>query len=691
MKHEWGIPLCAAIAETIIGAVVLRGGLRDPLRRTFAMMAFTIASWNLTLFGLAYFDDPITAEHWSRIFRVGICLAPAAGFHFTLELSGTRGHRWVLVRNAAYAVGVLLGIADLAGLLVNRVVAHRFGWYPEPTRLYAGITVFVIVLLFLSATRFWHAWRHPATPRQRVQARLFALGAAIQIPAALTNFLPMYGIDVFPLGNVGTVPFFLLQAYGIARHRLMDVDYVVRKLVSFLLAATVALVPWAIAVAMFGTEIGFDAPLAVGATTIVVGLVSAVVIPWLQQALETRVQRAIFPTRYDYRLRLREFAREIVHVLDERELVRRLGETLAEALDLEGCEVFLRDERSRQLTQRHPEEASLGEIDPAIAATLDRLTEPVLAVELETHNPVAAAFFRARGWEVGMPLRVNDRLTGLVALHRNRDLHIVSGEDLAILAGVASAASVALENTRLSRELRRSETALERANRLSSIGTLAAGIAHEIRNPLTAVKTFLDLLPQRLDDPDFISSFRELSLTELRRVTNLITDLLAFGKSTSTERCTVDAGASIDQVVRLLDSTARKRDVTLTLRVAPHAGPAWADPDQFKQIVLNLALNAIDASPAQSEVTLVVLAEPPGQVTVEVRDRGAGIPPNQLESIFHPFFTTKEQGTGLGLSLVHQMVIEHGGDITVESEVGHGTTFRVSLPLAELALRPTGT
>ena len=691
MNHEWGIPLCAAIAEALIGGIVLRGGLRDPLRRTFAMMAFTIASWNLTLFGLAYFDDPVAAEHWSRIFRVGICLAPAAGFHFTLELSATRGHRWILVRNAAWAVGILLGIANLAGLLVNRVVAHRFGWYPEPSRLYAGITIFVVVLLFLSATRFWHAWRHPATARQRVQARLFAVGALIQIPAALTNFLPMYGIDVFPLGNVGTVPFFLLQAYGIARHRLMDVDYVVRKLVSFLLAATVALVPWAVAVAMFGEEIGFDAPFAVGATTIVVGLVSAVLIPWLQQALETHVQRAIFPNRYDYRRRLREFAREIVHVLDERELVRRVGETLSEALELEGCDVFLRDERTRQLTQRHPDAASLGELDPATAAALDLLTEPVLAVELEARNPMAAAFFRRHGWEVGMPLRVNDRLTGLVALHRNRDLHIVSGEDLAILAGVASAASVALENTRLSRELRRSETALERANRLSSIGTLAAGIAHEIRNPLTAVKTFLDLLPQRLDDAEFISSFRELSLTELRRVTNLITDLLAFGKSTSTERRAVDAGASIDQVVRLLDSTAHKRDVTLTLRVAPHVGHAWADPDQFKQIVLNLVLNAIDASPAHSDVLLAVLAEPPGHVTVEVRDRGVGIPPDQLESIFHPFFTTKEQGTGLGLSLVHQMVVEHGGDITVESTIGHGTTFHVTLPLAELTLRRTGT
>src|SRR5258706_7024012 len=138
------------MAETIIGAMVLRGGLRDPLRRTFAAMTFAIASWNLTLFGLAYFDDPVVAELWSRVFRVGICLAPATTFHFTLELSGTRGRNWLIARRTAYTVAVVLSIANLPGLLVARVVEHRFGWYPEPTRLYAGITLSVIVLLCFS-------------------------------------------------------------------------------------------------------------------------------------------------------------------------------------------------------------------------------------------------------------------------------------------------------------------------------------------------------------------------------------------------------------------------------------------------------------------------------------------------------------------------------------------------------------
>jgi signal transduction histidine kinase len=117
----------------------------------------------------------------------------------------------------------------------------------------------------------------------------------------------------------------------------------------------------------------------------------------------------------------------------------------------------------------------------------------------------------------------------------------------------------------------------------------------------------------------------------------------------------------------------------------------WADPDQLKQITLNLLLNAIETSSAGRHVWLEVRSALADVVVLEVRDEGPGIPPEQLETIFHPFFTTKDTGTGLGLTLVHQMVVEHGGEITVESEVGRGSVFRVALPTAQADLAHTGT
>ena len=319
----------------------------------------------------------------------------------------------------------------------------------------------------------------------------------------------------------------------------------------------------------------------------------------------------------------------------------------------------------------------------------------LLADELAALAPAAAAFFRQQAWEVGIALRIEKRLTGVIALGRKRDFRIFSAEDLQLLDTVAANVSVALENTTLSGQLRRSEAVLERANRLSSLGALAAGIAHEIRNPLVAVKTFLDLLPERLGDRDFVTQFRDLSLGELRRVTNLINDLLSLGKSPKTERREVVVQEALVPVVHLMTSTARKRQVELVTHFQPDLPTIWADPDQLKQIALNLLLNAIEVSPAGSRVNLDVhgMDDPPQRVVLAVSDQGPGIPPEQRDDIFHPFFTTKETGVGLGLALVHQMVVEHEGEITVASEVGRGSVFRVTLPVGQpagLSLAPTG-
>jgi two-component system, sporulation sensor kinase E len=219
---------------------------------------------------------------------------------------------------------------------------------------------------------------------------------------------------------------------------------------------------------------------------------------------------------------------------------------------------------------------------------------------------------------------------------------------------------------------------------------LAAGIAHEIRNPLSAVKTFLDLLPERLEDRDFLNDFRNMSLSELKRVTNLITDLLALGKSSSAKHSALDLATTLEPVIRLMESTARKRRIEVMFSNGGRVPTVFANPDQLKQITLNLILNAIDASPPGANVTVAFHPKGSDHVVLEVLDEGAGIPAETLDHIFDPFYTTKDTGTGLGLALVHQMVIEHGGEISVESTVGRGTAFRVTLPAAGAEFQRTG-
>jgi len=693
MRYHCLVPLTAALANLFICALVGRQGLRDGLHRAFAIMALAIASWNLAIFSLYYFEDPVAAEWWSRVFRVGICLAPATILHFALALSESRGRAWGGLLGVGYAVAGVLVIANLRGLLVSGLTPHTWGWYVEAAPLYGLLTASILISLALWAERVWRCYRRPASPRQRVQAKFWLLGGLIQIPFALTNLLPMYGVNAYPLGSVGNALFTGIVAYAIVRHRLMDVDYVVRKGVSLVLALAVVLVPGGVGLAALerALSIGTEGSLLLVYAALALALVAVVLVPTLQEAIETRVHRALFPNLYDYRRRLRELAAGLAHILDQEELARRLGSTLMDILDIEPCQVFLRDEQTRQLVLAHPPpEPTTAPLPDSVTAALDALSEPMLRAEIEAAHPAAAGLVGAQGWEVVVPLRISDRLIGLVCLGANKNFRIFSAEDLQLLAAVASAATVALDNARLSHRLRRSEAVLERANRLSSLGTLAGGIAHEIRNPLVAVKTFLDLLPERLHDAAFVANFRTLSLSELQRVTKLISDLLSLGKSPTAGRSLVAVGETLEPVMRLMESTSRKRGVELIEVFAPDLPTIWADADQLKQIALNLLLNAIEMSPPGGKVRLEIgVAEE--TVVLEVHDEGPGIPRSQLENIFLPFYTTKDTGTGLGLAMVHQMVVEHGGEISVDSTPGRGTVFRVTFPAAHADLAGTGT
>ena len=695
MPYHCLVPLAAALANLVIGALVLRQGAREPLHRVFAALTLAVVCWNLDLFALYYFHAAATAEWWSRVFRTGVCLAPAILFHMTLLLAESRGRVWAGLLTAAYTTGAVLAIANLRGGLVSRVTPHPWGWYIEPTRLYAVMTVLLVVYLPLSIERIWRAYRNPTSPRQRVQAKFWFLAAVVQTPFAFTNLLPVYGINVYPVGSLGNVLYVGIVAYAIARHRLMDVDYVVRKGVSFCLASALVLVPGSFLHVALAREFGTHEPIALTCVAVATTLLAVILVPTLQTGLDTRVHRALFPQLYDSRRRLQELAGAIVHILNPDELIRQLGDGLSDVLDLESCHIFVPRDQPRRFVSVYHRHGAVDALPDGVAHDLELLQGSLLSDELEALGPTVAAFFRHQGWEVGIALRIEKRLTGMIALGRKRDFRIFSGEDLQLLDTVAANVSVALENTTLSGQLRRSEAVLERANRLSSLGALAAGIAHEIRNPLVAVKTFLDLLPERLGDRDFVTQFRDLSLGELRRVTNLISDLLSLGKSPKTERREVVVQEALVPVVHLMTSTARKRQVELVTHFEPDLPAIWADPDQLKQIALNLLLNAIEVSPAGGQVSLGVHgADAPSQrVVLEVSDEGPGIPPEQRDDIFHPFFTTKETGVGLGLALVHQMVVEHEGEITVASEVGRGSVFRVTLPVgrpAEIPLASTG-
>jgi len=240
------------------------------------------------------------------------------------------------------------------------------------------------------------------------------------------------------------------------------------------------------------------------------------------------------------------------------------------------------------------------------------------------------------------------------------------------------------------RELKQSQTTLRRADRLSSLGLLTAGLAHEIRNPLVAIRTFTQLLPERYDDPEFRNGFQGLALKEVDRICGLINDLLSFARPSKPNVAPENISDVVENIARILESQAKEKNVEITREFDLRVPKVWIDKEQMKQVFMNLILNAIQAMKGGGSIVISTRISARNNdelikecVQVEIRDTGVGIPEENLEHIFDPFFTSKDEGSGLGLAVSHQIVQEHGGFLTVESTVGKGTTFFVHVPVGK--------
>jgi signal transduction histidine kinase len=242
------------------------------------------------------------------------------------------------------------------------------------------------------------------------------------------------------------------------------------------------------------------------------------------------------------------------------------------------------------------------------------------------------------------------------------------------------------EATRLSDQLDTARRLLGNSDRLSAIGMLAASVAHEVRNPLVSVRTFVQLAPERLHDEEFRTGFRDLALGEIDRICLLVNDLLAFARPTAPEAHATDINDVLEQIQRLVEGEAKKGGVELSARLDTTLPTVDGDDARIKQVFLNVVLNAIQACAGGGTVTLTtrtVRRADAHYLQIEVRDSGAGIEPEAVEHIFDPFFTTKERGNGLGLFIAQRIVHDHQGDIEVASTPGAGTSVLLHFPVTE--------
>jgi PAS domain S-box-containing protein len=270
-------------------------------------------------------------------------------------------------------------------------------------------------------------------------------------------------------------------------------------------------------------------------------------------------------------------------------------------------------------------------------------------------------------------------------------LRTLSGEDKALIVGTSclfgeeqrfqGAVAVIHDIT----ELKKFEEEAKRAERLSALGNLAAGVAHEIRNPLNAISITAqrlesEFVPQK--DQDEYSAFTQIILNEIKRLDGIINQFLSLARAHKLNLVPTDMNEFLNEVTTLAEVETEEKKVEL-IRSIDRLPEMKIDRDEMKKAVLNIVLNAVQATPSGESLTVrSYVDDSQAHVIMEVTDTGAGIPTENVSKIFQPYFSTKEKGTGLGLSIAHRIISDHKGKIGVKSQRGKGTTFIIKLPIA---------
>lgn len=288
------------------------------------------------------------------------------------------------------------------------------------------------------------------------------------------------------------------------------------------------------------------------------------------------------------------------------------------------------------------------------------------------------------------------------ARRRNRDFMLMLAGAM-LLVGLACLLAIHhAQRARLSRrrqkraegEVRRLEEEVRRREKLAAVGTLAAGVAHEIRNPLSSIRGYATYFGQRFPEGSEDREAAAVMVRETERLNRVITDLISLSRPADVRPRAASLADSADHVLRLIRQEAEGRGIRAASAVPRDLPPAWMDPDRFGQVLLNVCLNAMDAMPDGGDLTLSARLEPADApdaapwLALDVRDTGVGIPPEALRHIFDPYFTTKGHGTGLGLATAHGIMENMGGSIAADSVVAAegrpgGTCLTLRLRAAE--------
>jgi len=668
---------------------------------TFAGVCLCTAYWQGAWVFLFNVQDAAVATTIARIGYSGIVFIPFVFFHFISVYTNSKNRKKTIALCYVTAL-IFLVLLWSSDLFVSGTYTFFWGFYPKAGPIHPFYLLATTLLLSRALYLLKSYRRHAALQPIKVNQTNYVTISTLIYSLSASDFLVNYGLEFYPIGFIFTIAYTTVIAYAIVMYRLLDINLFIKKTLIYACLLITLMIP-CYGLLLFAERFSFGRidyvfSIVVLPLFIFVGFF----FPKLRFRTEEALERVLFKRRVDHRDTLLRSSQDMVSIIEIKALSRNLVHTVGKSLGINEVSLLLKNE----VTGNFHLESTIGlEVEQAdrvvllkespLAWLLRSRREPVVKEELEwipvgPATPATISMMNKLGAEITLPIMLKEKLIGILNLGHKEDKTIYSNEDLELLSTLANQAAIAIENARLYENLKQSQDTLRRADRLSSLGLLTAGLAHEIRNPLVAIRTFTQLLPERYNDAEFREGFQGLALKEVDRICGLINDLLSFARPSKPNVSPEAINDAVENITRILETQAKEKNVAIFREFSENLPKVWIDKEQMKQVFMNLILNAIQAMQEGGSLSIATRsvvrtgADPVGEfVQVEIRDTGIGIPEDNLQHIFDPFFTSKDEGSGLGLAVSHQIVQEHGGFVTVESTVGKGTAFFVHVPVAK--------
>lgn len=695
----------AALGLGIFSAVIGR----EKLHRMWAAFNFAVAMWGLSAFGFGSASEPETALLWIRIGHIGAILIPVLYLHFVFELLQYKNP---LVIKAVYLFGCFLQLINLTDwfgitklfIVDLRYVFNQFYVDSPPGALYPLFVAFFFVVVGYGLYQAQIAYKL-AEGKKREQIKLFIWSTVIGFSGGGTAFLMVFQIDVYPIWHFAIGFYPIILTYAIFRYQFLDIKVIVKRTLVF--AGLVGSVVCVVSMMTFVSQGVLDQYVTVPrwVSNILAAVIIAATYGRLRDWLVNVTDRYLFQKKYDYKELLKRFADEVMIIVEIKELTKRTVITLTDTIKNENTNLLLfnKDSGKYELAASRGWNGHKLELEE---------NEPFVTFFRETHEPIGtegelgkikfpeAVTNRVKQLDARLclPLYVHDELKGVLCLGKKKSDEEYGQEDLDILLPLSKTLGIAISNAQLFDELAKTQADAAQKEKLAVIGTLSAGINHEICNPLGIVKAqceaFLldredgilkDVSPEEMLERT--TSILRGAVKQIDRATAITQKLSNFARpinNPTVER--IDIEHEVDEVLALVVHDLKLDKVDVKKEIWPGIPKINVDRRQLQEVLFNLIRNAGQAISGPGSITIRA-ANQNGHVRVEITDTGTGISKEKLEKIFDPFFTTKEpgKGTGLGLFIVRQIVERNKGKISVESEPGQGAKFILDFPVAEQA------